>query len=365
MFSTLNLRAILVTDARQSHGFTDYLALRATTSVCAVILIAGFAFAAGYRSELLVVTVLIGMGQAVESLSDICYGLLQRRERMKSIALSMMSRGLLSALALGVTYYLTSSIVWASAGLMLARGSVLLMYDYRKARVLEPGFHCAAEPSTTSSMLKLIRLSLPLGIVLMLNSFTTNAPRYVIERYLGVRDVGVFAVLASFMMVGLMITNALGQATTPRLARDFASGDLYSFRSLLLKLLALGAVVGVAGVVTAFGAGRWFLGALFGSAYVQYESLLVGMLTAGILLYLAGLLGYGLTAARSFQVQVPVCASVAVTAVLASILLVRAYALWGAVFGVGLAGLLHCVILAFLLRSVVRRARAARDPRPQ
>src|SRR4051812_26106921 len=45
MFTNLQLRAVLATDAKQEHAFGDYLTVRLLTTATALLVIAGIAFA--------------------------------------------------------------------------------------------------------------------------------------------------------------------------------------------------------------------------------------------------------------------------------------------------------------------------------
>src|SRR5215216_2303218 len=112
MFTNLSLRSVQATDAKHQHQFGDYLALRLITSALALLIITGIVFLAGYREETALVILTIGVAKAIESISDVFYGLLQQQECMERIAKSMMIKGPLSLIALGLGILLTGSIVW-------------------------------------------------------------------------------------------------------------------------------------------------------------------------------------------------------------------------------------------------------------
>src|SRR3982751_3860284 len=79
MLSNLQLRGVLATDARETHRFSTYLALRVWTTAAAVLAIAVIAVVAGYRRQTALVVVAVGLMKAVESISDITYGYQQRQ----------------------------------------------------------------------------------------------------------------------------------------------------------------------------------------------------------------------------------------------------------------------------------------------
>src|SRR5439155_7334014 len=98
---------------------------------------------------------------------------------------------------------------------------------------------------------RLASLTLPLGFVLSLLSLNGNVPRYFIARYLGERELGVFASIAYIPVVGMTLVTALGDAVSPRLSKYYAARNLPAFRGLLLKLSGVAAVLGAVGILLA------------------------------------------------------------------------------------------------------------------
>jgi O-antigen/teichoic acid export membrane protein len=165
---------------------------------------------------------------------------------MDRIAKSMMIKGPLSLLGLGMGVYFTGSLVWGVAGMVIAWASVLVFYDYRSgAKVsrlvlmqdetddyLNKGTGLISPQWEWVILGRLVKVALPLGIVAMLMSFNANVPRYFIEHYLGERELGIFAAMAYLMVVGGTVVGALGQSASPRLAKYYAAGHLYAFKRI-------------------------------------------------------------------------------------------------------------------------------------
>ena len=324
LLSHLNLRAVLATDMDQRHPFRDYLSIRLWTSAAAFAVTLILAAAAGGGWVVGAAIALAGALLALDNLSDIYYGALQRSERMERIAVSMSARGVLSAAALGVVLRLTHSLPLAMTAQIAARAAVLLLFDRRKAS----GDY--RRSLGTRSQWNILLTALPLGVVLMLASLTGNLPRYVVERSLGLEALGIFAALASFLTVGATVVNALGQAATPRLARYFNEGANRQFRALAWRLTWLALALGVAGVLTAWLLGAWVLRIVYRPAYAAHAAVLVWVMAAAVLNYVASMLGYVITATRAFKVQAPLFAVVAAVCGGMSLVLVPRWGLRGA-----------------------------------
>jgi O-antigen/teichoic acid export membrane protein len=127
-----------------------------------------------------------------------------------------------------------------------------------------------------------------------------------------------------------------------------------AFRSLLAKLIGFALIFGGVGITGALIGGRFVMTAAFGSEYAASGDVLLWMMVAATVSYVASFLGYAITAARRFAIQAPLFIVVAVVTAIASIVLVPRY---GAV-GAALAMLISAI--AQLAGSVAILSRALR-----
>ncbi len=357
MLAHLNLRAVLATDVSGQRRFRDYISLRFGVSGLALLVMAVMALTFGRSADMAAVIFLTGLGQTSETISDAYYGAMQRRGEMDRIARSMMARGILSAVAFGVALWLTGELVWAVAAAAAGRLVVLAAYDRRIGSIDE-----AADWSATSwtGARSILRQALPLGGVLMLVSLNTSLPRYVIERQMGVGELGAFAAVASFVTVGSTIVNALGQAATPKLARLASRHEPEKFVSLVSKLGALVFGLGLAGVAGAALLGEMVLTLAYRPDYAAYSGLLLGVMGAAIPGYVAAALGYAVTAARAFDAQVPLFCVVAAFCGCASWLLVPRLGLAGAAMAMAVAAAAQIGGQTLILRRALRHMEVAK-----
>ena len=359
IFTNLQLREIQATDAKQQYHFGDYLGLRLLSTGLALLAIAIITGLARYRWETSLVILLIGLAKAFESISDVFYGLFQQHERMDRVAVSMMIKGPLSLLLLSLGVYLSGSIVGGAVGLAVAWAAVLFSYDLRSGALMLNhsllGSHSGEPRAQNLAMTlqprwqlktlgKLAWLSLPLGFVMMLGSLNANIPRYFIEQYLGERELGIFSAIAYLMVAGNMVVNALGNSAIPRLAKYYTTGNTAAFRTLLLKVEGVAAVLGGGAVLVALVAGRELLTLFYKPEYAEHTDLLVWLMVAAALGYISAFLGDGLVAARYLRIQIPLFVLVTATAALGSYWLIPIYGLHGAAIAVLLASMIQVVM---------------------
>ena len=100
LLASLQLRSAQATDVAGDYAFGEYLSVRAAGALAAVVVVALLAWTLGLDGR---VTVAVGVMKAIESLSDVAYGRLQRDQRYDRLGISQVVRGTLAvALAAAV-----------------------------------------------------------------------------------------------------------------------------------------------------------------------------------------------------------------------------------------------------------------------
>lgn len=309
MFSNLNLRSVQITDVRGRYRFGDYLGLRLFTTAVALFVLALLTALVGYNASAGMIALGLGLTKGLEAVSDIMHGFQQQHDRMDLVSRSVALRSLLGLSALAVVTGATG-LVWtgvlALAGVSLG---VLLLYDVPnvRARLSERWLYAGAQTCLPPEQRELARIALPLGLVMLLLSLQTSAPRFFLERHVDIAAVGIFAALVYISTAANVLVDALGQSITPRLARHADAGSP-EFRRVLVGLLAAGALLGVAGLVLALLAGKQLLGIVYGAPYAASAPIFVILMAATGVTFVGSFLGFGMTAARLFRSQVHVSA---------------------------------------------------------
>jgi O-antigen/teichoic acid export membrane protein len=359
MFAMLQLRPVIASDVREEYRFGDYLGFRIITTIVAslVILVIPAVLHNGPKQTSLIF--LVGLSQAVESISDVYYARLQFIHRMDRIAKSQILRGPLGLLVMGAAVYFTGDVLWGVAGLVLTRILILVGYDLRlQTQSTHPLSSSAGDQERTrlkeilrphwdmTKMGKILWLSFPLGLVALLLNLNTNIPRYFIEWRLGAHELGIFAAIAFLMTAGNLLVFALAQSAFVRFAKSYADGNRQDFLSVLFKLLGVGTVLGAAGMLAAWIAGPEVLRILYRPEYASHSGLLVWFMLVAWISYLSQFLGTAITAARLFAHQIPLNAAAALSIAVGSYFWVPRLGLTGGVLAI-LAG-----VVAQLIGSV-------------
>ncbi|MFB3880275.1 MAG: oligosaccharide flippase family protein [Armatimonadota bacterium] len=368
MFTRLQLRNIQATDARDEYRFSDYLSLRALSTLVGLGLIALIALVARYpRADTLAILAL-ALARASEGVSEVIYGLLQKWERLDLQARSLMLKGPSSLLALGVLVHLTHNVAWGALGMLFAWTALMLAYDVPNARRLM-GYRGIVDHFSLGSLWsgrmavlrRLAWLALPMGVVAMLDSLNTNVPRYVIKGHMDNAALGYFTAMSVIPVYGNMVVASLAVSASPRLSRQYIT-DVRAFSRLVWRLVQFGMVLGgsVVGVGLLFG--RPMLAILYEPDYARYVHVFLWLMGAAALGYIARFLVYSMTAARYLKAQAPLYALSLCAVGALSLALVPRYGLLGAAWA-SVAGSAVLLLGAAAVNAyAVRRRRATSAP---
>jgi O-antigen/teichoic acid export membrane protein len=202
-------------------------------------------------------------------------------------------------------------------------------------------------------------VSLPLGIVVLLGCLNSSLPNFFIKHSLGERQVGIFAAIGFMVSVGNMAVVSLGQSAFTRLARSYAAGNFAVFASLVGKLVAFGAAIGLTGMIVSKIAGREILTILFRPEYAERADLLPWMMAAGGVLYMAQFLGFGLTAAGFYRSQVILNILANASLFAACYWFVGQRGLMGAILAMLVAAIVQLAASAIILAADLRKRMSA------
>jgi O-antigen/teichoic acid export membrane protein len=316
-FANLQLRSVQATDSLHQNSFGHYLGLRLTSTPIALCLIVSILFLANYSMVTASVVLMVAIGRAIESISDVIYGELQCRERLDWIACSMILKSVLSVVTIAGTVAMTGSLI---AGLSAMCGvwlAILALYDLPRVMLLlnQPDCGLLSANGRPQSfgwtkvlpsfdivrISKLFALALPLGFVMMLSSLNAHIPRYFIEQRFGRAELGIYASISAIFSGLYFFQIALGHAVLPRLARHYASGERRDYLKFVGVVLAFGMANGLLAILVAKFGGGDLLRSLFSDEFAHADSLFLWLAVASIAQCLNGALAYFLHAARQFK----------------------------------------------------------------
>lgn len=343
MLADLDLRTILATDSRNQYSFSDYAALRMHTcllSVCIsfiVTLILTVFFNLSIVSALVIVV--MAVAKALESLSDLILGLLQKNMCMEKIGKSLIIKALLSCAMMALIFYFTKSVVLSTVGLAFSWGMVLVLYDTCNARILFK----EKLVINYKAIKGLLKTSFPMGIVLMIWSLNLNIPNYFIRGYLGEGELGYFSSMFHLVIASDIIVNSLMQSELPSLAGYYWEGRRKSFFKTLKNLVFIACFLGAAGTFLCSCCGKQILALLFRKDYAARAEIFSLLMLAYGIQYLNICLNNSITAARLLKVQPYIYIVALIGNLIANGVFVPRYGLYGAAYAVIISAVIQLI----------------------
>jgi O-antigen/teichoic acid export membrane protein len=351
-------RNLVASDALDEYSFEQHLSFRIACLGIAMLGLCSCIVLLGMSVENSIVVMVVGVGQSIEYVSETCFGLLQKYDRLDRVSISLMVKGPLCLLLLIMAMHVTHNVVWGVSALAAGRCVVLCCIDLRNVLLFRGSIRLGWNSAVQS---KLLRVALPLGVISGLCAANLNIPRYFVEGYSGKTELGIFSVLASLVGAGNLVISALASCRMAGMAKAWVDADALSYRAISAQLVVVSALVGGAGVAIAFLAGSSILSVLFRPEYARYANVLPPVMLAGAASYVVSAQGYALTAARKLMHQVPILAGTAAIITLASWYLVPRKGLIGAAVAWVFGCCFQLACSSYLITHSIARLSAARS----
>ena len=355
ILAQLQLRAALITDAKNEYPFGAYRAMRLATVGLALIIIGAVGLALYGFSYTTALLALVGLSQVTSSLRDIWMGLSQKQEQMNVTATGNMIDGVLSLAFFGTALALTRSVLWAVLGMSVARLLTLWFYDMPRARAtMDPGMSaelCWHVPTQVSLFWKV----LPLGLTTALVSFNSNVPQYFIEEWVGRDQLAYFAAIMYFVLAARLVVTSLSRAASPRLARLYSDGKKRRFTALLIKLVVIAVVVGGFSLAAFALVGETFLRVFYNEDYAAHADLLIIIMLAGCIRFVTIFVGTAMTAARFFKIQPFLYVALLLATLIACWLLIPQWGLTGAAWALVAVSAVNLLLVTAVVLYIIRR----------
>ena len=144
------------------------------------------------------------------------------------------------------------------------------------------------------------------GFVTLMGSLGVNLPRLIIERHVGIAELGVFAALSYFVQIARTVISALGIAVAPRLSTFRADGNVHLFFSTLFRLLAVCGAVSIFAAIGTMAVGATLITLLYDADVASHKVLLIVLIVGAGFEFSGSIMSFGLTAARRIKIQAPI-----------------------------------------------------------
>ena len=352
MFGNMRLRLIQSSDDSDQYQFHDYFTFRLITTGAAMICLLAISILGDFSNEIMGIIIIIGIAKAIESFSDIIFGYFQKKELLKYVGISLITKGIVSVMFVFALTYIYKNAIAAATALVLAWGLVFIFFDFKKARYLE-NLTSTFKVWSLSRTSKIFIEAIPLGFVALLGSLGFNIPKYFIEHLKGDNLLGIYAAIGYLSVAVMLIAASIGTPTLKNIASSYSNHDITEFNSLYLFLLTVASSIGILSIIMSMTIGSELLGIIYGSVYSEYADLLTLFFVATIFNMIALYQWYILTAIKVYREQVAIYLISIIIIVIICCSLIPALGLYGAVIAEIMGMLTHVIINTILIKKKV------------
>ncbi|GHE89836.1 lipopolysaccharide biosynthesis protein [Thalassotalea profundi] len=351
---SFKLRSLIVTDFHNKHSFEQYINTRILAQIFILALLA-------YLTPLLlpevprVIVISVIIFKVFDGISELCYSYLHKQQAFSRAALSQTLRSALAIIALLTSAMLTHNITltflaWAAVTVLFSFVDIVIV-----ARTIKVKEHrrfilkkVLFSYQSIKTSLSLYKAYWPIGLSIAFGAMFVYIPNYVLETYQGTKAVGQFAAISYFLVAGGILINSLSQAATPSLSMQFNQGESQRFIKTLQKLMLVGVLIGILGLVIATTMGTWLLTLIYNESIAQLTTELQLIIFASLIRYSYIFLGAGLNVLQCFNQQTLVYGAGTIGLTIMCLLLVPDYGTLGASIAMVFACFIELLVMSFI-----------------
>lgn len=320
------VRNYQVTDTVDTYPAGSYISARLITSAFMLPVGLIFCLISGYNAEKSWLVVLLLLGKCAESMSDVFYGILQKRGRLDLAGISMTVRAVLSMAVFYIALKITKNLLLAAGLLSSCAFLTLFILDIPFAGKLEP-----IRPGLDKKTLtRLLGACFPVFAASIFSVIVTNMPKYVIDRVMEDRFQTIYGIIVMPGTAIFLFSQIVTQSMLMKMAKY--RDDLKSGRFMKLNAVIAGALVLFTGacVVFFYFWGSSLLSFIYKIDLEEYIPELLIVLVGALLGSIAYLLSAALTSLRITRIQLWIFVANLIAAIVLSALLVPSKGLFGA-----------------------------------
>jgi O-antigen/teichoic acid export membrane protein len=354
----LSLRQQLLVSGDQPGSASDMMLLRLIVPLLVFGGILAF-IAVSYRSEwLLTISACVMAQKYVEGFFDLSYAYMQKSNSWKSLAISTVVRCAVLVAVFAAVYVLTDHLALGLIAVTAISILFYLLFDRRFDPAIAPTELFDFTKSAAARRWKLTMLLLPLALSNVVMSLTANAPRLLIDAAIGAAELGYFAAVSHFVVVGAVATGSVGHAILPVLAETIRGGREREFwRQLIVIMAAIQVACGLGIVASVFFGGE-LLRLLYGGAFAGQAALLTAAAIAAGPVYCASIAANSCYAAGLRQKLLASQAIALLTVLVTTLLAIRPWGNFGAFGGMLAGGLIQLILCLIFVRRFWQNSRA-------
>ena len=352
MFSSFQLRALLVTDVQNKFRVNDLFNFRLLMNLLSILIMFVLIFFVNNK-HVIVLMMLISGQKILESFSELFNSKQQKLENMNVLAFSLFLKGFMLMSSVLVSLYFFNSLVLGLVLNIFILTLIILFYDYSyyKKYNHENLFFSINKKSIKNIFFR----GLPLGIVLLIISLNANIAKYFLENFEGTNIQAVYSSLSYVLIIGVFVLDALGQAFIPRLSKYFFNNEFVLLKKLSFFFIFMSSLIGGIVYLGAYFFGEEILKILFNDYIATFHVFFSNYMLVSILVFVASSLGYILTAIGEFKIQPFINGVILILNIMLSYFFIKYNGLDGTLSVLGICFSIQILITVLVISRAIKK----------
>ncbi|KKK33916.1 hypothetical protein WN59_09925 [Salinicoccus sediminis] len=281
LFSRFSFSDLVPTQRKYSYGYTIFARFRGILNYIFLLSMAGFALVMDFRPYEMACLMLFSLFKFYETKEEFIYTENIAEGNIRFLAHSKIIKSVVTVLFFTLSVVVTHSLMAAIISLLAAQVLVYYLYDRRFASY----DHHMAKLFGRMHFRHIFWLGIGLSVVGLLSSLNANVPRYFIEHYHSVEDLGIYATIMYFAAIASNIVITVNQSYIAELALAAREG-FRKFYGEFFKMMGIYLVAIVIGNAVLILYGNDILVFVYGEAFRghQTDMVLLGVFISLIVL---------------------------------------------------------------------------------
>lgn len=319
-------RTFQVTDITGKYSDTDYIYHRIITCIIMMLGILMFNLIKGYNIFKSSIMILLCFYKLTEAFSEVWYAILQRKEQLYKVGISMTIKAIISMIILLIVDYLTKNLILSCISIICVNILTIVFYDNKNINKIE-----LIKTKFNIEKIKSIFVAGFFTFVLtFLGAYLINAPRYAIDDILTSDLQTIFGIIimpATFMgLLGQYII----QPSLTKISNAIKEEDYKNLKRIITFVIVTIILIGIFVLIIAYFLEAPVLGMIYGVDLKPYILSMMIIILGSIMYSLGIMISYILIAFRKTFMQAIIYTIVSIIATILSYMLVKKIEILGA-----------------------------------
>lgn len=292
-------RIYQVTEADKKITDKDYIVSRVTSCLVMIILGIAFTIIKKYDFYKSIIFIILIVYKAIESFSDVFYGILQKNNMLDKVGKSCFYKALASLLIFFIVDFTTKDLLFSCSTIVLVFLLGTILYDFRNTQKLIN----KEENLNFESVISIFKDGFFAFAITFLGLYMTNAPKYAIDNFLTEDIQAIFGIIIMPATVMGLFAQFLIHPYLNEIFEAYKMNQYDKIKKILYKIIFIILLCGIVCSILGYLIGTQVLGFIYGINLLAYREVLFIILIGATLYTMAGVISPILTTMRHTKIQ--------------------------------------------------------------